>query len=76
MDEPLHVLIKNAIEIAWEYLERTGELESPEVASRVLLHSVELMVRQGVRSRLLLSNRSIMAYQKFQQERARHLIPV
>ena len=36
-------------QIAWDYLERTGEIEDPEVCSRVLMDSVELMVRQGVR---------------------------
>ena len=66
---PLHHLVENSIQIAWDYLERTGELEGPEVASKVLLDAVELMIRQGVRSRLLLSNRAITAYQRFKQER-------
>jgi hypothetical protein len=66
---PLSFLIEEAIRIAWNYLERTGELEEPEIAGKILLDSVELMVRQGVRSRLLLSNRAIMAYQRFKQGR-------
>ena len=68
MAEPLSILMENSIQIAWDYLERTGELEDPEEASRVLLNAVELMVRQGVRSRLVLSNRAISTYQKRKQK--------
>ncbi|HEV7602142.1 MAG TPA: hypothetical protein VGO49_18035 [Bradyrhizobium sp.] len=66
---PLHFLIEDSIQIAWDYLERTGELDDPEIASKFLLDSVELMIRQGVRSRLLLSNRAITAYLRFKQGR-------
>jgi hypothetical protein len=43
MAEPLPILMENAIQIAWDYLERTGELGEPEVASRILLDTVELI---------------------------------
>jgi hypothetical protein len=66
---PLHFLIEDSIQIAWDYLEQTGELDDPEIASKFLLDSVELMIRQGVRSRLLLSNRAITAYLRFKQGR-------
>jgi hypothetical protein len=46
---PLHFLIEDSIQIARDYLERTGELEEPEIASKLLLDSVELMIRQGAR---------------------------
>ena len=69
MSDSLPILLENSIQIAWDYLERTGELEDPEIASKVLLDVVELMIRQGVRSRLLLSNRAITAYQRFKHER-------
>jgi hypothetical protein len=65
----LQHLVEHSIQIAWDYLERTGELEQPEIAGKVLLDAVELMIRQGVRSRLLLSNRAITAYERFKQER-------
>ena len=67
MSESLHVLTENSVQIAWDYLERTGEIDDPRLASKVLLDAVESMVRQGVRSRLLLSNRAITAYQRFKQ---------
>jgi len=44
MNEPLPILVENSIQIAWDYLERTGELGDPEVASRVLFDAVEIMV--------------------------------
>jgi hypothetical protein len=72
MDEPLPILMENAIQIAWDYLERTGELGEPEIASRFLLDTVALMVRHGGRRRLVLSNKAIDAYKRFASER-KHL---
>jgi hypothetical protein len=59
------VLMEEAIEIAWDFLERSGEIDDPEKCSRVLVDAVELMVRQGVRNRLLLSNRAISQYMRY-----------
>jgi hypothetical protein len=67
-ETPLQFLVEESIQIAWNYLERTGELEEPDIASRVMLDAVGSMVRQGVRSRLLLSNRAIIAYQRFKKD--------
>ena len=64
MSEPLPILMEKSIQIAWDYLERTGELGEPEAASRFLLDSVEGMVRRGERRQLLLSNRAIEAYKR------------
>ena len=69
MHEPLPILMENSIRIAWDYLERTGDLGDPEVASRFLLDAVEQMVRKGERRRLRLSNYAIYAYRKFATER-------
>jgi len=63
------VLMEEAIQIAWDYLERTGEIEDAEVCSRVLLYHTESMIRQGNRSRLLLSNRAIRKYMEFKINR-------
>jgi hypothetical protein len=65
MHEPLPILMESSIQIAWDYLERTGDLGDPETASRFLLNTVEQMVRKGERRRLLLSNNAIDAYRKF-----------
>ena len=69
MPEPLPILMEKSIQIAWDYLERSGELGEPEVASRFLLDSVELMVRHGERRQLVLSNRAIGAYKRFRLQR-------
>src|SRR3954453_16720379 len=45
-----------------EYLERTGELADADEAGRFLLRSVDQMVMQGERRRLMLANRAIDAY--------------
>jgi hypothetical protein len=60
-------LMQESLQIAWDYLERTGELDNPRVASRLLGESIESMVSQGQRSRLVISNRAIAAYQKFRK---------
>lgn len=64
MPEPLPILMENSIQIAWDYLERTGQLGEPEIASRFLLDAVEMMVRRGERRRLMLSNKAIDAYKR------------
>ena len=69
MPEPLPILMEKSIQIAWDYLERSGELGEPQVANRFLLDSVELMVRHGERRQLVLSNRAIDAYKRFCMER-------
>jgi hypothetical protein len=69
MNEPIPILIESSIEIAWDYLARTGELGNATVAGRVLLRSIETMVFCGERRRLMLANRAIIEYQKFVAER-------
>ena len=58
------VLMENALQIAWDYLERTGQISDPEFTSRFLLDSVEHMVRSGERRRLWLSNQAITSYER------------
>jgi hypothetical protein len=74
MYEPLPLLVENSFQIAWDYLERTGELGNREVASRVLLDAIEIMIRRGERRKLLLSNKAIDAYQRFRAERRLELV--
>ena len=58
-------LMEESLQIARDYLERTGEIEDNWVASKYLGDTIELMIRQGQRSRLVLSNRAITAYLQF-----------
>jgi hypothetical protein len=64
MSDPLPILMENSIQIAWDYLERTGEIDDAPMASKILLEAIEHMVRQGERRRLILSNNAITAYQR------------
>jgi len=66
MNQPLPY----SIQIAWDYLEATGELGDAQTAARFLMDSVEVMIRTGERRQLLLSNRAIDAYRKFRAERS------
>jgi len=63
--ETLLTTIENSFQIAWDYLEATGELGDPDTAANHLLDTIETMVRRGERRRLLLSNKAIAAYQRF-----------
>ena len=68
MDEPLPILMESSMMIAWDYLERTGELGDPDVASRVLMDSIEGLVRNGERRKLMLSNKAIGAYKRYRAD--------
>ncbi|WP_454628393.1 hypothetical protein [Bradyrhizobium cenepequi] len=70
MTESLPILIEHSVQIAWDFLERTGELGDAAIASRFLVYDIELMVRRGERRRLLLSNKAIDDYQRFKRKRA------
>jgi hypothetical protein len=65
----LSALLEESFEIAWNYLQASGEIEDVAVASRFLTDSIELMIRAGRRNKLVLSNRAIVAYQQFKQDR-------
>lgn len=68
MTESLPQLIESSIEIAWDYLERTGEVGDAMVAGQFLNDTIELMVRRGERRRLMLANKAITAYQQFRRQ--------
>lgn len=59
----------DSFRIAWDYLEATGELGEPEASACFLLHAIEIMMRQGEHRKLLLSNRAIDAYKRWQMKR-------
>jgi hypothetical protein len=65
----LSQLLEESFRIAWEYLERSGELGDDAAASRFLSDVVETMICRGQRSRLALSNRAISAYQRSRSSR-------
>jgi hypothetical protein len=64
----LSQLLEDSFQIAWEYLERSGELGDGAADLRFLSDVIETMIRR--RSRLALSNRAISAYQRFRSSGA------
>jgi hypothetical protein len=65
MTASLSQLLEDSFQVAWEYLERKGELGDGAVASRFLSDTIETMIRQGQRSRLALSNRAMARLSAF-----------
>jgi hypothetical protein len=64
MSEPVPILMENALQIAWDYLEQTGQIENPEFASKFLLVAVDHLISLGERRRLALANLAITAYER------------
>jgi hypothetical protein len=64
MSEPLSIVIENAIQIAWDALERSGEITDPAEASQFLQSTIIGLVVKGERRRLMLSNKAIDAYRR------------
>lgn len=69
MTEPLPILVENAVQIAWDVLERSGEIDHAGDASRFLLRTVADLVTKGERRRLMLVNRAIDAYRNNRKTR-------
>jgi hypothetical protein len=67
MSEPLPILIENVVQIAWDVLERSGEIAESHEASWFLVKTVAELARKGERRRLLLINRAIGAYRLHRQ---------
>ena len=68
MNEPLPILVENSVQIAWDFLELSGEIVDPAEASKFLQQVVVDLVMKGERRRLMLSNKAIMAYKKFKEQ--------
>jgi hypothetical protein len=62
-------LIMEAKQIAWDYLERTGEIDDADEVNQFLTGKLEQMVGQGQRNRLALSNRAIAAFREYRRAR-------
>ena len=61
--------MENAVQIAWDYLERTGQIDDAAFTSRFLQTTVEEMVRRGEQRQLILSNKAIAAYERLRKGR-------
>jgi hypothetical protein len=63
------LLMANAIRIALNYLQRSGEIDDYTETCEFLADKVEAMMRQGQRNRLVLANRAIAAFQNYRTAR-------
>jgi hypothetical protein len=57
----LSQLLEESVDIAWVYLDRSGELGNGDTA-RFLTDTIELMIRGGQRNRMFLANMAIIKY--------------
>jgi hypothetical protein len=62
-------LFTEAKQIAWDFLERSGEIDDAGEAGRFLTQKIEEMIEQGQRNRLALSNRAIAAFREYREAR-------
>jgi hypothetical protein len=60
VDVPLSQLLEESVDIAWVYLQRTGEADNG--AARYLTDAIETMIRRGQRNRMFLANMAIIRY--------------
>jgi len=60
----LSVLMEQSVQVAWDYLERSGQIHDASACSLFLSKCIEKMIRQGERSRLMLSNKAIDRYKR------------
>jgi hypothetical protein len=54
--------VESAFFIAWSFLEKSGELGSPDETANVILDAIEAQLKTGERRPLMLANKAIDAY--------------
>jgi hypothetical protein len=69
MSEPLSHIIENAVQNAWDVLERSGEIADPRDASFFLMKIVTTLAVKGELRPLLLVNRAIDDYRTHRRAR-------
>jgi hypothetical protein len=56
------------VDIAWVYLDWSGELGNGD-AARILIDTIERMIRHGHRNRMCTANKAIAKYLEIQKQR-------
>lgn len=54
--------LEESFDIAWSFLEESGELKGAAESANIILDSLEQQLRTGERRKLMLANRAISAY--------------
>ena len=57
-------LLEEAVQIAFNFLSRSGEIDDPMEAAGFLADEICFMMKHGQRHRIVLANHAIMAYQR------------
>jgi len=65
LETPLSQTLEEAVNIAWVYLQRTGELGDGSTAAVFLTNTIDSMMRRGQRNRMFLANKAIIKYRTF-----------
>ncbi|WGD56602.1 hypothetical protein QA641_18240 [Bradyrhizobium sp. CB1650] len=60
----LHCVVDDSFNIAWGFLEKSGELGQPDASANMLLDSIHQQIRIGERRPLMIANRAISAYRE------------
>jgi hypothetical protein len=67
MTEPLPILVEKSLQIAWDFLDASGEIDDPQQTAEVLLGTIKTLMLRGEHRRLMLSNRAIDAFREFKR---------
>ena len=57
-------VLEESFDIAWSFLEKSGELGQADLSANILLDAIERQLRSGECRRLMLANRAISAYRE------------
>ncbi|MCP3385565.1 MULTISPECIES: hypothetical protein [unclassified Bradyrhizobium] len=56
--------LEESFDIAWNFLEKSGELRGAAESATIILDSIERQLRAGERRRLMLANVAISSYRE------------
>lgn len=56
--------LEGSFEIAWSFLEKSGELRGAAESANMIMDSIEQQLRAGEHRKLMLANRAISSYRK------------
>jgi hypothetical protein len=78
MTGSLSELLEQSVDIAWVYLQRSGDLGDGNNAARFLTDRIDAMIRRGERNRMFLANMAIIRYRQSRDSVAfiREVIPI
>jgi hypothetical protein len=68
-DAAAPLLMENAIQIALNYLHRSGEMDDYVETCDFLVDNIATMIRRGQHNKLVLANRAIASFQRYRASR-------